>query len=349
MRNMSTKILTNITESLAEKRSRAEIEAEKRKDELFAAISGLAEAEQRFKISGIEYAKLLTFGKVSKAIEKKQDMDNASALITKLLSDNGYPGSVLEPHYNCLICKDTGYIHTNSGTAADLEPDSGTAKIGLCSCVRQKYYKELAGCADALFADDAKFSAFDESLYSDNVNPGKYDIPISPRSNINKIRSRCEQFISNFNDPKEKDLLFCGSTGTGKTFMANCIGREIISRGYTVFRQSAPRMFELINRSRFEGGSAYEDVLKSDLLILDDLGVETQSASKFSTLYDILETRHSQAGRKPLKTIISTNLNMKDLFNFYDERIVSRLMYWYDALRFAGDDIRFILSAKHRQ
>jgi DNA replication protein DnaC len=47
--------------------------------------------------------------------------------------------------------------------------------------------------------------------------------------------------------------------------------------------------------------------------------------------------------RRPCKTIISTNIDLRSLFEYYDERIVSRITGSFDIYLFAGDDIRNIL------
>ena len=44
---------------------------------------------------------------------------------------------------------------------------------------------------------------------------------------------------------------------------------------------------------------------------------------------------------KITKTIISTNLNINDIFNNYEERIGSRIAGYYDIYYFFGEDLRF--------
>ena len=44
---------------------------------------------------------------------------------------------------------------------------------------------------------------------------------------------------------------------------------------------------------------------------------------------------------KITKTIISTNLNLKEIFNIYNERIGSRFVGHYNICKFIGEDIRF--------
>ena len=83
-----------------------------------------------------------------------------------------------------------------------------------------------------------------------------------------------------------------------------------------------------------------ESLLSVDLLIIDDLGTETLNSMKFTELYKIINTRLLNQNGKITKTIISTNLDLKGLFQTYDERLVSRFVGYYDIYRFYGDDIR---------
>ncbi len=84
-----------------------------------------------------------------------------------------------------------------------------------------------------------------------------------------------------------------------------------------------------------------KSVLESDLLIIDDLGTESLNSMKLSELFNIINTRILNLNQKITKTIISTNLNIKDIFNNYEERIGSRIAGYYDIYCFFGDDLRF--------
>ena len=78
-------------------------------------------------------------------------------------------------------------------------------------------------------------------------------------------------------------------------------------------------------------------LLAVDLLVIDDLGTETMNSMKFTELYKIINTRLLNT---KTKTLISTNLDLKQLSKTYDERISSRFIQYYDIYRFFGDDIR---------
>lgn len=132
----------------------------------------------------------------------------------------------------------------------------------------------------------------------------------------------------------------------GKTFMSNCIAQELLQSGKTVLYQTAPVLLESVidykmSKQKETLDNIYQNVLNVDLLIIDDLGTESLNSMKLSELFTILNTRILNLNQKITKTIISTNLNIKDIFNSYEERIGSRIAGYYDIYCFFGDDLRF--------
>lgn len=128
--------------------------------------------------------------------------------------------------------------------------------------------------------------------------------------------------------------------------MSNCIANEILKKGKTVLYQTAPVLLESVidykmSKTKNVSENIYDSVLNTDLLIIDDLGTETLNSMKLSELFTIINTRILNLNNKITKTIISTNLNINDIFNHYEERIGSRIAGYYDIYYFFGDDLRF--------
>ena len=128
--------------------------------------------------------------------------------------------------------------------------------------------------------------------------------------------------------------------------MSNCIAKELLKKGITVLYQTAPVLLESVidykmNKQKNLYDNIYDSILTTDLLIIDDLGTETVNTMKISELFTILNTRILNFNNKVTKTIISTNLSIKDIFNIYEERIGSRIAGYYDIYYFFGDDLRF--------
>lgn len=128
--------------------------------------------------------------------------------------------------------------------------------------------------------------------------------------------------------------------------MSNCIAKELLNRGKTVLYQTAPVLLESIidykmSKQKNTSENIYKSALEADLLIVDDLGTESLNSMKLSELFSILNSRLLNLNNKVTKTIISSNLDINDIFNHYEERIGSRIAGYYNIYRFFGDDLRF--------
>lgn len=128
--------------------------------------------------------------------------------------------------------------------------------------------------------------------------------------------------------------------------MSNCIANELLKKGKTVIYQTAPILLESVidykmSKLKNTSDNIYKSVLEADLLIIDDLGTESLNSMKLSELFTILNTRILNLNNKITKTIISTNLDINDIFKHYEERIGSRIVGYYDIYCFFGDDLRF--------
>lgn len=248
---------------------------------------------------------------------------------SSLLNQSGVSEEDFKPNFNCKKCNDTGYVETNEGNK-------------LCSCIKQALYNLEYNASNIYDLKNQNFKNFDINLYSDDINIDKYDSSISPRENMLSILQTCKSFIKNFNNPSESNLLFCGHTGLGKTFLSSCIANELIKKGKTVLYQTAPLMLDKIIDFKF--GKTNEDISKSiysvDLLIIDDLGTETQNNLKVTELFNIINSRLLNQNNRITKTIISTNLTLQNLYETYEERIASRIIGNYNACYFYGEDIR---------
>ncbi len=134
--------------------------------------------------------------------------------------------------------------------------------------------------------------------------------------------------------------------------MSNCIAKELLNLGKTVLYQTAPILLENVidykmSKQKDALNNIYNSILNVDLLIIDDLGTESLNSMKLSELFTILNTRILNLNNKITKTIISTNLDIKDIFNQYEERIGSRIAGYYDIYYFFGDDLRLNKSNIH--
>ena len=338
---MESSLLKQVLKEYEEKRSRAILEAEERKKELLRVNPKLKDLDDELRKNSIETAKaILSANKKDKAsllsdLKKKNTslIKEKNAFIKDLSKSNNY----LNPHFECNMCKDTGYVKKDNN-------------LVMCSCLKQHIFDVAYNKSNMGNLERENFSNFNIKIFSDKPDKSFYKSDLSPRDNIKILKEKAEHFINNFNDPEEKNLIFTGNTGCGKTYLTNCIASELLKLGKTVLYQTAPVMFDEINNAKFERENIkfdiYENILNVDLLIIDDLGAEKITDSKITELFNIINARLLNQNHTITKTIISTNLNVDELFKTYTNRIGSRLAGNYRFLRFYGDDLRFKKAKK---
>ena len=338
---MDNSLLKQILNEYDRKRTQAILDAEKRKKELIEVNPKLAGIEKELSSISIQAAKSILISDIQekqdllKKLKKQTDklMKEKNSFLKQISKDSNY----LSPHFECKFCKDTGYVLKD-----------GTSQM--CSCLKQKIYDIAYNKSNMGNLERENFSTFSPRLFSDKPNKDLYKSDISPRENILLLKEKAENFINNFDDFNEKNLLFTGSTGCGKTFLTNCIANEILKQGKNVLYQTAPVMLDSIIDAKFGKENSNFDIIDSilsaDLLIIDDLGTENLNHIKASELFTIINTRLLNQNHKITKTIISTNLTIDELFKTYSTRIGSRLVGSYRFLRFFGEDLRYKKTRK---
>lgn len=315
------------------KRRYAQEIAEKNKQNLYQEFPKLADIEQKINSLALSSMKEISLNGDKQLLK---EFHSQMALLKcekeELLNSIGEKATSILPHYECSNCQDTGYI-TQDG------------KTQMCNCLKQKIYDIEYNKSNMNSLEKQNFKNFNIQLYSAESNTEKYQSDISPKENIELILKICHRFIKNFDKIDEKNLLFTGKTGLGKTFLSSCIANELLKQGKTVLYQTASVMLDTIIDYRFGKANVskdiYDHLLNVDLLIVDDLGTEGTNQMKLVELFNVINSRLLNS-KKVTKTIISTNLSLQALFENYDERIVSRLVGNYDICYFFGEDIRFI-------
>lgn len=106
------------------------------------------------------------------------------------------------------------------------------------------------------------------------------------------------------------NLIVTGSTGVGKTYITSAFGREACARGYSVKAYRVTRLLTDLSIGRGDGSynKILNDMVKPDLLILDDFGIKQFDVSVSQDLLDLFDERWRQG-----KSIaISAQLPVKD-------------------------------------
>ena len=302
-----------------------------RTDEIYEKFPRIREIQEAMSACSIRQAERL-FDEEPDALEiLRQELSSLRAEKEQILKKAGYPVDYMEMQYTCPDCKDTGY------------------KDGIkCHCFRQR---EI----DLLYAQ----SNIREVLERENFSHFSYDYfddtKIDPRSGktarayMEQVTAFCHRYVDGFKEEKG-NILFTGKTGLGKTFLSNCIAKELIERCFSVVYLPAVEMYEIFSRDRFANDATDEDrdrsqyLLECDLLIIDDLGTELVNTFTTSQLFYVVNER---LNRKK-GTIISTNLPVNEMRDEFTDRVMSRIISQYQIIPLYGEDIRIRKKLENR-
>ncbi len=260
------------------------------------------------------YGRKLIMGDDEARYQMEDELDLIAEKKASLLKDAGFPADFLEPVYNCPDCKDTGFTEE-----------------GKCHCLKQKLINSLylqSHIKDILKREN--FDTCDLNRFSPDIRP-----------DMEKVYKEAHDFVNSFAD-NSRNMLFLGGVGSGKTFLTNCIARELLNKGYSVVYFSAFRLFSLIADNVFgkpdieDKSDFFSNIYESDLLVIDDLGTENTNSFVAGQLFNILNER----GIRKRSTIISSNLSLKSIKDIYSERSLSRIIGNYELYNFRGEDLR---------
>lgn len=286
--------------------------AEEKRAFLAARVEGIDEIDRALAATASRILGAAFGGKdgLEKRIaEIKKDTSDLRDARAILLEKAGYPKDYSDVKYECEKCKDLGFVDTK-----------------MCDCFKRalilKGY-ETSGLGSLIGKqtfDNFSLSYFDGA---DRERMGR---------NLDIVRTYAEGFSR-----KSGSLLFLGGTGLGKTHLSSALAKTVIDRGYDVLYTSALNMISDFERAKFKGEGDTEQYFAAELLIIDDLGTEGNGAYTESFIYNIIDTRIC----KDMPTVVSTNLDARELSARYGERIGSRLLGVYQPLLFCGEDVRF--------
>ena len=246
----------------------------------------------------------------------KQNLETVRQEKTKVLNKLGLKASDFKPKYHCLRCMDSGFIAGKP-----------------CECYKKRKNAELIK-AFGLSADtNCSFDKFDTKICKN----------AKQAETLQKMAKILEKWAENYPNNQKNNIIICGKTGVGKTYLSSCLANKMLAKDKTVCFISAFDLNEsfLKYHTSFDAtkSSWLEPFIEADVLFIDDLGTEPilKNVTK-NYLYLVLSER--ERFNRPV--VITTNLMLDELNNRYDERICSRLCNKRYASLFLidGDDLR---------
>lgn len=318
------RIYVKAKQELAKRKQKAESDQKARHDEVCLKIPEILQLEREIARTGAEAVRAIGMGAdAAEYIEKISSQNlKAQAKREQLLKEHGYESDYLQTKYCCEKCRDTGLRGAY-----------------ICECfnklVKKLAFDELSRSSPMKLSS---FESFQTKYYPDTLDP---NTGVVPREHMTNILHFCRLYATKFSTDSQS-LLMYGKTGLGKTHLSLAIAGEAVNKGYAVVYDSTPNIMNRLEKEHFGRNNSGDDTLEMlsscDLLILDDLGAEFQTSFTVSSLYNIVNNRLLSS----LPTIISTNLDPKELEEKYTQRIASRFVGTYINLGFCGNDVRQI-------
>lgn len=307
--------------------SQRQLENKHRQDlcrqQVYEKIPQIRQIEDEISAQAVACAKRLLDGDAHARKMLKQNIEDLREQKEVLLASGGFAPDYMDMHYHCPECQDAGYIDGQK-----------------CRCFKKEQIRLLYAQSNIEeVLERENFSAFSFELYDRNkVIP---EIHMTVADYMKQVYGWCREYVENFQD-KGGNLIFTGSTGVGKTFLTNCIAKELIDRYQSVIYLSSNDLFDIFSKNKFhyeteeEMRDMYQYILDCDLLIIDDLGTELNNTFVSSQLFYCINERLL----RKKSTIISTNLSLTMLRDTYSDRISSRIISKYSIIPLYGEDIR---------
>ena len=175
---------------------------------VYDCIPEIRDLENAISHLSVQKARNLLEGDETALSSLKEEISMLRQKKSALLSSYGFPEDYLEPSYERADCKDTGYI--------------GSQK---CHCFKKATIDLLytqSNLKEILAKEN--FNTFSLAYYSEN-----HIDPKTGRSSLSIMRDALavsKEFVRTFGQ-EFRNLFLYGDTGVGKTFLSNCIAKEL--------------------------------------------------------------------------------------------------------------------------
>lgn len=141
---------------------------------------------------------------------------------------------------------------------------------------------------------------------------------------------------------RHQNLCITGPTGSGKTWLACALGNQACRQGLSVRYLRMPRLIKALGIAHGDGSYArlMSQLAKTNLLILDDWGIQKLTAPQRNDLMEVIEDRYGLHA-----TLIASQLPVEHWHDYIGEAtladaILDRLLHNAHRLPLQGESMR---------
>lgn len=139
-----------------------------------------------------------------------------------------------------------------------------------------------------------------------------------------------------------RNVLMCGPTGIGKTWLACAIAQKVCREGFTVAYIRVPRLLHELKLAQADGSYLRQlrKIAKKDLLVLDDIGLSALPGDAGNHLLEVLDDRVGSRS-----TLVTSQLPAEKWHELVDEptvadAILDRLLGGSIQINLKGESMR---------
>jgi DNA replication protein DnaC len=245
--------------------------------------------------------------KIDETLKKLYD-DTKSGKIPPDESSSDWSHQTIAGDPNCPYCSGLGYLRSELPIG---HPEFG--KLQICTCrqnqISQQIHQRLYALSNL---DELRHLTFDNFQQRGRIGLGAWQA-----DSLELALNHSQQYARSLNGW----LLLQGGYGCGKTHLAAAIANFAVDLGVPTLFITVPDLLDTLRfaysdpEDTFE--NRFEDIRRSNLLIMDDFGTHNATAWAQEKLFQIINFRY--INRLPL--VVTTNLMLEQI----EGRIRSRL------------------------
>ena len=141
---------------------------------------------------------------------------------------------------------------------------------------------------------------------------------------------------------RKENIILTGASGTGKSYLAQALGHQACMMEHRAIYANTARLFKRLKLCKVDGTYLKEldKILKTDLLILDDFGLQSFDNHAREALMDIIDDRYNKAS-----TIIASQIPVSAWYDIIGEStiadaILDRIVNSSHRLDLKGESLR---------